>query len=180
MRTKNSMKNAFMSIFYQIIIIFLGFISRKVFIDNLGTDYLGVNGVLTNVLAAMVLIESGLGTSIVYNLYKPLAEDNREKIISLVQVYKKVYRILALLLLIISICIYPIVIKLMKGTEGISNITIVYYLFVIKNMISYITAYKWALINADQKGYILTMANLVFQVLSTVAKIVILLITSNY
>lgn len=68
----------------------------------------------------------------------------------------------------------------MKGTEGISNITIVYYLFVIKNMISYITAYKWALINADQKGYILTMANLVFQVLSTVAKIVILLITSNY
>ena len=180
MRTKNSMKNVFMSIFYQIIIILLGFISRKVFIDNLGTDYLGVNGVLTNVLSAMVLIESGLGVSIVYNLYKPLAEDNREKIISLVQVYKKVYRILALLLLIISICIYPIVIKLMKGTEGISNITIVYYLFVIKNMISYITAYKWALINADQKGYILTMANLVFQVLSTVAKIVILLITSNY
>lgn len=76
---KNSMKNVFMSIFYQIIIILLGFISRKVFIDNLGTDYLGVNGVLTNVLAAMVLIESGLGTSIVYNLYKPLAEDNREK-----------------------------------------------------------------------------------------------------
>ena len=91
MRTKNSMKNVFMSIFYQIIIILLGFISRKVFIDNLGTDYLGVNGVLTNVLAAMVLIESGLGTSIVYNLYKPLAEDNKEKIISLVQVYQKVY-----------------------------------------------------------------------------------------
>lgn len=64
MRTKNSMKNVFMSIFSQIVIILLGFLSRKIFIDSLGTDYLGINGVLTNVLSAMVLIEGGLGVSI--------------------------------------------------------------------------------------------------------------------
>lgn len=180
MRTKNSMKNVFMSIFSQIVIILLGFISRKIFIDSLGTDYLGVNGVLTNVLSAMVLIESGLGISITYNLYKPLAEDDNSTIISLIQLYKKAYICLATLLLVISIVIYPILIKSMKGTEGISNITLVYYLFVAKNMISYITAYKWALINADQKGYILSASNLVFQVLSTVGKIIILMLTSNY
>ena len=125
MRTKNSMKNISMSIFSQVIIILLGFISRKVFLDNLGEDYLGVNGVLTNVLSAMVLIESGLGASITYNLYKPLAEDDRPAIISLVQLYKKAYLYLAILLLIISIGMCPLVLKSMKGTEGISNIILV-------------------------------------------------------
>lgn len=180
MRIKNSMKNIFMSIFSQLVIILLGFISRKVFIDSLGTEYLGINGVLTNVISAMVLIESGLGVSITYNLYKPLAENDKSTIISLVQLYKKVYSCLAILLFIISLGIYPILLKLMKGTEGISNITLVYYLFVAKNMVSYITAYKWALINADQKEYILSASNLMFQVLSTIGKIIVLMITSNY
>ena len=74
-----------MSIFSQVVIILLGFLSRKVFINSLGEEYLGVNGLLTNVLSMMVLIEGGIGISIVYNLYKPLAENNKEKILALVQ-----------------------------------------------------------------------------------------------
>lgn len=89
MRTQNAIKNISMSIFSQIIIILLGFLSRKIFIDSLGTEYLGVNGLLTNVLSMMVLIEGGIGISITYNLYKPLADNDESKIIALVQLYKK-------------------------------------------------------------------------------------------
>lgn len=107
MRTKKAIKNIATSIISQVVIIILGFVSRKVFIDNLGTEYLGINGLLTNILSMMVLIEGGIGISIVYNLYKPLAENNKEQIIALVNLYKKSYRVLALIILIISIFLYP-------------------------------------------------------------------------
>lgn len=180
MRSKNAIKNISISIFSQIIIILLGFISRRVFIDNLGAEYLGVNGLLTNVLSMMVLIEGGIGVSITYNLYKPLAENDQKKITALVQLYKKVYTILAFIVLVISLFLYPFMGKLMKGGHSIININLVYFIFVAKNMVSYLTAYKWALINADQKGYVLAGANLVFQIITTISKMLILVLTSNY
>lgn len=174
------MKNIGISIFSQVIIILLGFVSRKVFLDSLGTEYLGVNGLLTNVLSAMVLIEGGMGISIVYNLYKPLADNDEEKIIALVQLYKKVYMLLATIVLLICCAMYPFLNILMKSSEGVKGITIVYIIFVIKSVLSYIYSYKWVLINADQRGYVLAKNNLIFQVISMVGKIAILMITNNY
>ena len=85
MRTENSIRNISISIFTQIIMTILGFVSRKVFLENLGITYLGVNGLLTNVLSLLGLLEAGIGSSIVYNLYKPLAERDEDKIIALMQ-----------------------------------------------------------------------------------------------
>lgn len=180
MRTKYAMKNITMSVFSQIIIILLGFASRKIFVDSLGAEYLGVNGLLSNVLSMMVLIEGGIGISIVYNLYKPLSENNKEKIVALVQLYKKAYMALAVIMLIISSALYPLMGYLMKTDTNIPGMFIVYCIFVGKNMISYINAYKWALINTDQKGYVLAGSNLVFQIVTTLGKIAILMVSQNY
>jgi O-antigen/teichoic acid export membrane protein len=180
MRTKQSLKNISISVLSQVIIILLGFISRKVFIDNLGASYLGVNGLLTNVLSVLVLAESGIGITIVYNLYKPLADDNKEKIIALVQLYKKAYTILAIAVLPLSLAIYPFLGRMMKNGESIHNLSIVYFIFVIKSMISYLNAHKWSLINADQKGYIISRINLVVQIVTTISKIIVLVITQSY
>lgn len=180
MRAKYSFKNIYIGVLSQIIIILLGFISRKVFLDNLGAEYLGVNGLMTNIISAMLLIEAGIGTSIVYNLYKPLAEDDEEKIIALVQLYRKAYFILAIIMAIFSIIGYYFLDDIMKGESQIKNIGFVYFLFVIKNIISYLYAYKWALINADQRGYVLVKNNLIFQIISMISKIIILMLTKNY
>lgn len=180
MRTKNSLKNMYIGIFTQIIITLLGFISRKVLFDSLGESYLGVNGVLTNILSMLSLVEGGIGTSIVYNLYKPLAEDDKEKTIALIQLYKKLYFILCILVFILSLAIYPFLGILMKDNEAISNLTLVYFIFVARNMISYLNAHKWSLINADQKGYVLSRINLVFNIVTTVAKIIVLKLTKDY
>ena len=180
MRTKYAIKNISISIFSQIVIILLGFVSRKVFVDNLGAEYLGVNGLLSNVLSMMVLIESGIGISIVYNLYKPLAENNKEKIIALVQLYKKAYAALSIIMLVISGVLYPFMGYLIKTDIDIQGMFIVYAIFVGKNMISYMNAYKWALINADQRGYVLSASNLIFQIATTLGKISVLMVTKNY
>lgn len=180
MRTKYAVKNIAISIFSQVVIVLLGFLSRKVFVDNLGAEYLGVNGLLTNILSMMVLVEGGIGISIVYNLYKPLAEKNKEKIIALVQLYKRTYWVLAIIMLVVSLALYPFMGYLMKTDTSISGMFFVYCIFISKNMISYTNAYKWALINADQRGYILATSNLMFQVITTLGKIVIILVTHNY
>ncbi len=180
MRIEHSIKNISMSIVSQVVIILLGFLSRKIFLDSLGSEYLGINGLLSNIISAMVLIEGGIGISIVYNLYKPLADDDRKQIIALVQLYKKAYRLLALVLLIISFVMYPYIYRLIGTNIKSTEIFIVYSLFVSKSIISYIYSYRWALINADQRGYVLAKNNLLFQVISMIGKIVILLLTSNY
>jgi O-antigen/teichoic acid export membrane protein len=180
MRTKHSIKNIYISIFSQIVIVLLGFLSRKIFIDSLGADYLGINGLLTNVLSIMALVEGGIGISIVYNLYKPLADKDLPKIIALIQLYKKAYGILAIIILVISIILFPFMGHLMKEGGTITNLSIIYFLFVLKNMISYLNAHKWSLINADQRGYVLAKINLIFQIATTVARIIILVMTKNY
>ncbi|WP_318505180.1 hypothetical protein [Bacillus sp. T3] len=180
MRTKHSIKNIYIGLLSQIILVLLGFVSRKIFVDNLGVDYLGINGLLTNVLSVMALVESGIGISIVYNLYKPLADGENNKIIALIQLYKKAYAILALITLGISICLFPFLGVLMKDGGNIENLTIIYFLFVAKNMISYLNAHKWSLINADQRGYVIAKVNLIFQVITMIARIIILLVTKSY
>ncbi len=180
MRTSNSIKNIYFSILTQIVITLLGFISRKVFLDSLGTEYLGVNGLLTNVLSMLSLVEGGIGASITYNLYKPLAERDEEKIVALIQLYKKLYSILAILIFLLSLTLYPFLNILMKDTEDVTFIGLIYFIFVIKNVISYLNAHKWSLINADQKGYILTKYNLLFNIITTITKIAVLTTTGNY
>lgn len=174
------MKNISIGVFSQIIIVLLGLISRKVFVDSLGIDYLGIDGLLTNVIAIMALVESGIGISIVYNLYKPLAENDKDKVTALIQLYKKAYKVLAIIILVISIVLFPFLMNILKDADFISNISFIYFLFVVKNMISYLNAHKWSLINADQKGYVLARMNLLFQVSTTIAKIIILVLTQNY
>ncbi|AYA77600.1 hypothetical protein DOE78_20435 [Bacillus sp. Y1] len=180
MRINNSLKNISIGILSQIVIILLGFVSRKVLIDNLNINYLGINGLLTNIFSVMVLVEGGIGISIVYNLYKPLAENNKYKVIALVQLYKRIYSILALIVVVFSLALFPFLGGLIKDEASINNLTIVYFLFVAKSVISYLNAHKWSLINADQKGYVIARTNLYFQIITTLFKIVVLVLTKNF
>ncbi|MGL5902334.1 MAG: hypothetical protein ACRCZO_06555, partial [Cetobacterium sp.] len=107
MRLNNSLKNIIYSLTSQILLVFFGFLTRKVFFNTLGVEFLGINGLLINVLSMLGLAEMGIGTSIIYSLYKPLAEKNESKIIALIQLYKKIYRILAFIVFILSLCLYP-------------------------------------------------------------------------
>lgn len=180
MRTKHTINNISISILSQVIIAILGFIARKVFLDSLGTSYLGINGLLTNVLSLLVLIEGGIATSIVYNMYKPLAEENKEKVLALLQLYKKAYYVLAIITLFLSIGLYPLLDHLMKDGEQIAHIEIIYSIFVAKNVLSYFNAHKKSLIYADQRGYVLTKVNLLFQITTIISRILVLVITQNY
>ena len=126
MRTLNSAKNLASSLGITLIMTLLGFFTRKVFVDNVGVEYLGLNGLLHNILGIMTLLEGGFATSVVYNLYKPLAEDDRPKILALLQLYRKVYRYIAVGVVVFALCLYPFIDLIIKDSENLEYISIVF------------------------------------------------------
>lgn len=179
-RIKNSAYNLFANIGLTVVMILMGFITRKVFVDNVGVGYLGLNGLLQNILGIMTLLEGGFATSVIYNMYKPLAEDDRPKVLALLQLYKKVYLWIAFGIFVFSLALYPFLNIFVKGGDDLQYVSIVYFIFVFNSLIGYFTAYKWSLINASQQNFKLTGINLVYQVGLNLAKLLILYYTKNY
>lgn len=141
MRTKKSIINMATSIVSQIVIILLGFISRRVLIYSVGVEYLGINGLMTNILTIFSLAESGIGLVIGYNLYAPLAKNDTEQIKSLMLFYKRAYNILALGTAIIGLIFYPFLPFFLTGNT-VGNTTIIYFLFLFSSVSSYLFSYK--------------------------------------
>lgn len=180
MRTLNSAKNLASSVGITVVMTLVGFLTRKVFVDTIGVEYLGLNGLLSNILGVMALLEGGFASSVVYNLYKPLADDDKPKILALLQLYKKVYRYIALGVAACGIAIYPFLDYFIADLRDLPFVSFVYFIFLFNSLVRYFTAYKWSLINCSQKNYKLTTINLVYQLGLSFAKIAILFYTRNY
>lgn len=180
MRTDNSIKNLLSSLSLTLAMTLLGFITRKVFVDNIGIEYLGLNGLLTNILGVVSLLEAGFGTSIVYNLYKPLANKDYPNIISLIQLYRKIYRYIGLGVLLMGLSIYPFLDIFIKDGNSMKYVSLVYFIFLFNSLLPYLTAYKWSLINADQKQYKLVNINFVYQIGLNLTKLAVLYYTKNF
>lgn len=179
MRTKKSAINMITALISQFIIILLGFISRRVMIDSIGVEYLGINGLMNNILIILSLAESGVGVAMVYALYKPLADNDIHKIRALMNFYKNTYRCLALFTALIGLSILPFLNILMKDNTVDNSVTI-YLMFLFSSVCSYLYSYKISMNNADQNKYLSTIFNTVTQILVLVVKVLILYLTQNY
>ena len=108
MRIKNSINNIITGMLGQLIITITGFITRTVFINELGATYLGVSGLFTNILTVLSFAELGIGQAIIFSLYKPIANNDENKISSLMKLYSKVYRYLFGIVLILGLLLLPL------------------------------------------------------------------------
>ena len=156
-RTKNSIINLITAFIGQIFGVAISFLTRMIFVKYLSSEYLGINGLFTNILTMISLAELGVGSAMVYSLYKPIAEENTEKIKSLMNLYKKAYRIIGIVILTLGIGFTPFYRYLISEVPNIPNLDIIYILFVINTGISYFYSYKRSLIICDQKKYIATI-----------------------
>lgn len=180
MRIKNSIKNTKYSMLAQLTNLLVQFISRTIFIQILGKEYLGLNGLFSNVLTILSLADMGIGTVLTYTMYEPLAEKNTIKLQQLMSTYKKIYRIIAVIIAITGVCLTPILPFLIKDLPDIPNITLIYLLYLINTVISYLYAYKISIINADQKNYITTINQQLFLIISNISMMIVLWFTHNY
>ena len=180
MRVKNSIKNTTAAIVSNILTILIGLVAQAVFIKILGTEYLGINGLFTNIISMLGIVELGIGSAIVYNLYKPIANRDYETIKSLMNFYKKAYHIIALVVFIIGISIIPFLGYFIGKVTIDININLVYILFIIDIVCSYLLTYKRSLLYADQKNYIINIIHMIYLVTLNISQLLLLYITKNY
>ena len=179
-RTKNSIRNIKYAIVGQFTGLTISFINRMIFVHVLTSEYLGVGGLFTSILSMLSLAELGIGSAIVYSLYKPLAEKNNEKIKSLMLLYRKAYTIIGIAISILGILLTPFLGFFIKELPTIDNLRLIYILFVLNSAFSYFYSYKRSLIIADQKRHITTLYRYTFYFILNSTQIIMLLLTKNY
>lgn len=166
----------------NIIVNLLGFVLRTVFIATLGDTLLGVNGLYTGVLSILSLAELGIGTAMNYSLYAPVATKDYEKIKSYMLLYKKAYLTIAGVVTAIGLLLAPFLRYIIKepGELTIRQLTIYYLIFLFNTVSTYFVAYKYSLVNAEQKNYIQTNITALTQLVMVTVQVAILLLTKNF
>lgn len=180
MRSRNAMLNVITVWLGQVLIIFVNLIARKIFLQSLGSEYLGLNSLFANIVGLLTVADLGFGNAINFSLYKPLADDNIESVKSLMQLYKKIYCVIGCIIFLGGFLITPWIKTVAVDMENMKNIRIIFMIFVSNTAISYFFSYYTALVIADQKKYLYNICHYVFQFIMYGVQIIILLNTQSY
>lgn len=179
-RTESSIKNLVTAMVGQFFGIAVSFFARIVFLRYLNEEYLGLNGLFTNILTIFSLVELGVGPAMNFSLYKPLAEHDIERVKSLMALYRKAYILIGCAIAVIGLLFTPFYTLLMDEVPDIPRLTLIYWLFTANTVISYFYSYKRALIICDERRYIATVYRYGFYFALNVAQIVVLVLTHDY
>ena len=154
MRFVNALRNSTLALAGQVVTIILGFAVRLVFIRQLGQEYLGVNSVMESILMILSMAELGVGTSVAFALYQPIADGDEKRIASLMAFYKMVYWVLGVATAIIGPLLIPFMRFFTREAVEVSDINLIYLLFLLNTVLSYFFAYKRTMFSACQKNYV--------------------------
>ena len=158
----------------------MSFIVRTVFIYTLGKNYLGFNGLFSNIFSILSLTELGMGTAIIYSMYKPVAQEDHRKIAALLNLYRTFYRIVGIIVAILGLSLLPFLDYLVSGIQDIPELEIIYLLYLSSSVISYFFAYKKSMLTVYQQDYISSRINLLINFIQGIIQIAILILWHNY
>lgn len=180
-RVRFAEKNILFGYLGQAATMLMSFVLRTIFIQNLSEQLLGINSTYSNVLSILSMAELGIGTALNFALYKPVAEEDREKIKSYMQMYRKAYTAIALVVACIGLVLVPFLPRLVKN-PGVSDtqLTLYYLIFLFNTVSTYFVSYKYSLCNAEQKNYIQTNINTVTKLITTGLQILVVVVTKNF
>lgn len=180
-RTKNSIRNIIFSITAYLIQIILGFLVRRYFIYYFNEEFLGLNSLFSNILSVLSLAELGVGGAIVFSMYKPMAEGDKEKVSALLNFYKKCYLIIGCIVLVLGLCVIPFMGYFKaKAPQVDVNLYMVYLIFLINSVLSYFFAHRRALLYTDQRQDIESKINILINLLQASLQLVVILVIKNF
>lgn len=179
-RFNNTVRNITTSFVVQIITILLNIIGRRVFVQVLSAEYLGISTAFSSVLSVLSLAELGVGSAIVYSMYKPIAKKDYESIKSLMRLYKLVYRAVGTVVFVIGVSLVPFLSTFVKEMPDIPHVRLIYVLLVVQSASTYFFSYKASFLSATQQGYIVQKYNVISSTLQLILQIISLLAFGNY
>ena len=168
-RTQKSINNIIFASASYVVSIVLAFTVRTVFIRHLGNNYLGINGLFSNVLSLLSFAELGFGTAIIYALYKPISIDDHRQISALLNFYSVVYRSVGFFILFVSLCLTPFLDKIIGDTSQIPKdlppLQVIFLMYSFNSALGYFFNYKRSLITASQNGKVDSINQLIFSII---------------
>lgn len=180
-RTEYSYLNILAGVGGYSVSIILSLINRMVFTRTLPASYLGINGLFSNVISMLSLAELGVGGAIVYALYRPLAEDDRDKIASIVKLFGTAYRIIGGVIGGIGICIMPFLTLIVGEQSDIhENLYLIFAFYLFNTASSYFFTYRSTLLTAAQQNYYNTGLNYLIISIQEVIQVIYLIVTHEY
>lgn len=177
-RVHRSIMNIKVGMLFYVLSLLLAFFSRKIFLDCLGAEFIGLTGMLMNIMSFLSVAELGIGTSIVYFLYKPLQEDNHEKINEVMSMLAFLYRCIGVLIGSVGILIslfFPWWFN--NLSTGLPLVYFAFYSFLGSSVAGYVFNYKQLLVGANQKQYLVSAY---FQTISIVQSVTQILLAYYY
>lgn len=182
-RTSNVLKTSGIGMISTVLTTLLAFGYRTVFIYILSASYLGVEGLFSNILKMLSLAELGISTAIVYRFYEPISRNDVEKVGQLLRFFKMVYAVIATVILLVGLSILPFLHVFIKDISEVPpdiNLHLIYVLYLLMQVSTYLFSYKLTILTADQKQYIVSIFNVVVKVATCVAQIIALIIWKNF
>ena len=180
-RTQKSVKNMTIGMLSQLFTLWLSFVSRTVFIKFLTAEYLGISGLFSNVLTVLSFAELGIGDAMTYAMYKPVKEDNRKLVNQLMVVYKKAYTGIAVVVGAIGLGLSFFLSFIIAEPPDIpESLQLIFWLYVVNNMASYILTYKKSILIAYQENYIVSEVQQIASLIQQIAQMIVLCFTKQY
>lgn len=175
LRQEKGIKNVTVTLIFYLISMLLAFFSRKIFIDYLGENIVGLNTTIVNILGFLNLAELGVTSAIATALYKPLYRQDKEAISDIISIFNYLYHIIGYVILGIGIVIIFFLPTFFEG-KGIDMpyIYLAYFVFLSTNLVSYFISYKQILLTADQRDYVIVTWTKIFNIVKVICQIVAL------
>lgn len=182
-RSRNVGRNIIFGLLNRCTSLVLPFIVRTVLIYRFGALYLGMNSLLSSIFKVLNLAEMGFSTAVVYSLYKPVAEKDTETVCAYLGTYRKIYRVIGLVILVAGLALLPFFPHLVEDSPvpGNMNLFAWYLIFLADAVVSYLLyGYKTAIPSALQRNDLLSKIDTVVLIFSSFVKISCLLLTDNF
>ncbi|MBJ7633569.1 oligosaccharide flippase family protein [Weissella confusa] len=164
----------------SIINLVMSFASRSIFIYFLGSVYLGLNGLFTSLLTVLSLAELGIGNSIVYFLYKPLAEKKWSTVYGLLKLYKRIYRYIGVAVFVIGMILMIFIPSFVHDEIEVNKLHVLFLLFLLNSVVSYFFTYNRSILIADQKSYFVVAVDSFMKVVVQIAQIAFLFLFKSF
>ncbi len=181
-RTANTLRIMLSKNLRVVIELVTSFVTRTVFIYCLSADYLGLNGLFSSILSVLSVAELGIGSAIVFHMYKPIAENDEDEIKKLVSFYKNCYFLIGLVIFGVGLCLIPALPGIVNFETDLDiNLYVIYILSLVNTASTYwFYAYLQSVANAYQKQNIINNYTSLFKIATATACSLGLILTRNY
>lgn len=179
-RMEYSVLNTSVGIISSIAALFMGYVLRVVFTHTMSESYVGLNGLFTDIVNILSLSELGIGTAIMYALYRPIAEEDVEKQKSLMRLLRNFYRLIVVLVIALGCALIPLMWVLIKDYSEVDHLTLIYILYLVNTASSYLLVYKRTLLDAQQRMYITVFFQMLSWIIQDILRIIVLVLWHDF